>query len=142
MNGEMTHQSDLKYYHLFKNGACYEFALDVETSRKADEDLAQVDRMKVFQKLQKVLATARIKDVELPGVENAETAVLAQTPNADSKPSDLKASDAKLADTTVPESKTAEVKDEIKADKTLTIETSAADPKTEKAQVVVTPEQK
>ena len=61
MNGEMTHQSDLKYYHLFKNGACYEFALDVETSRKADEDLAQVDRMKVFQKLQKVLATARIK---------------------------------------------------------------------------------
>jgi hypothetical protein len=85
MNGEMTHQSDLKYYHLFKNGACYEFALDVETSRKADEDLAQVDRMKVFQKLQKVLATARIKDVELPGVEKASETAKNETPVEDSK---------------------------------------------------------
>jgi hypothetical protein len=81
----MTHQSDLKYYHLFKNGACYEFALDVETSRKADEDLAQVDRMKVFQKLQKVLATARIKDVELPGVEKASETAKTETPVEDSK---------------------------------------------------------
>jgi hypothetical protein len=85
MNGEMTHQSDLKYYHLFKNGACYEFALDVETSRKADEDLAQVDRMKVFQQLQKVLATARIKDVELQGAEKATEATKAETPAVDSK---------------------------------------------------------
>jgi len=85
MNGETTHQSDLKYYHLFKNGACYEFALDVETSRKADEDLAQVDRMKVFQRLQKVLATARIKDVELPCVEKASDAAKAEAPAVDSK---------------------------------------------------------
>ena len=67
-------QSDLKYFHLFKNGACYEFALDVETSRKADEDLAQVDRGKVFRQLEKILTTARVKDVELPGTENAEKA--------------------------------------------------------------------
>jgi hypothetical protein len=65
-------QSDLKYFHLFKNGACYEFALDVETSRKTDEDLAQVDRSKIFKQLEKILTTARIKEVELPGVENAE----------------------------------------------------------------------
>ena len=56
----------MKYFHLFKNGACYEFALDVETSRKADEDLAQLDRGKVFQQLEKVLASARIKETELP----------------------------------------------------------------------------
>jgi hypothetical protein len=84
MNGEGEHQSDLKYFHLFKNGACYEFALDVETSRKADEDLAQVDRGKVFQQLAKILTTARIKDVELPGVQNNEKVVLA-TPAEDSK---------------------------------------------------------
>jgi hypothetical protein len=92
MNGEMTHQSDLKYYHLFKNGACYEFALDVETSRKADEDLAQVDRMKVFQQLQKVLATARIKDVELQGVEKADKAEKTGTPAVDTKTSASEAS--------------------------------------------------
>jgi hypothetical protein len=74
MSGEMEHQADLKYFHLFKNGACYEFAMDVETSRKPDEDLAQVDRGKVFQQLSKILTTARIKEVQLPGVENAEKA--------------------------------------------------------------------
>jgi hypothetical protein len=74
MNGEIGSQSDLKYFHLFKNGACYEFALDVETSRKADVDLAQADRGKIFQQLEKILVTARIKDVELPGVERTQTA--------------------------------------------------------------------
>jgi len=73
MNGRTSSQSDLKYFHLFKNGACYEFALDVETSRKPDVDLAQADRGKIFQQLEKILATARIKDVELPGVEKAQT---------------------------------------------------------------------
>jgi hypothetical protein len=72
MSGAGDRQSDLKYFHLFKNGACYEFALDVETSCKADEDLAQVDRSKIFKQLEKILTTARIKEVELPGVENAE----------------------------------------------------------------------
>lgn len=70
-------QSDLKYFHLFKNGACYEFALDVETFRKGDEDLAQVDRGQVFRQLEKILASARIKDVELPGVEKTEAATTA-----------------------------------------------------------------
>jgi hypothetical protein len=72
MKGTGEHQSDLKYFHLFKNGGCYEFALDVETSRKADEELAQVDRGQVFKQLEKVLATAKIKEVELPGMENVE----------------------------------------------------------------------
>jgi hypothetical protein len=83
MGGEGTSQSDLKYFHQFKNGACYEFALDVETSRKTDEELAQVDRGKVFQKLEKILTTARIKDAEVPGVVNAEKA--GTTPTVDSK---------------------------------------------------------
>ena len=72
MSGSGDHQSDLKFFHVFKNGACYEFALDVETSRKADEDLAQVDRSKIFKQLEKILATARIKEVEVPTVESAE----------------------------------------------------------------------
>ena len=78
MSGSGDHQSDLKYFHLFKNGACYEFALDVETSRKADGNLAQVDRDKIFEQLEKILATTRIKDVELPGGENAEKGTVSQ----------------------------------------------------------------
>jgi len=72
-------QSDVKYFHLFKNGACYEFALEVETARTADEDLAQVDRGKVFEQLEKILTTARIKDAEVPGVENAQKAAAVET---------------------------------------------------------------
>lgn len=79
MSGSGDRQSDLKYFHLFKNGACYEFALDVETSRKADEDLAQVDRSKIFKQLEKILTTARIKEVELPGLENAEKTPVPET---------------------------------------------------------------
>jgi hypothetical protein len=72
MNGEGNSQSDLKYFHLFKNGACYEFALQVATSRKPDEELAQVDRGKIFRQLEKILTTARIKDVAPPAEENAQ----------------------------------------------------------------------
>jgi hypothetical protein len=72
MSGSDQHQSDLKYFHLFRNGTCYEFALDIETSRKADEDLAQVDRGQVFNRLEKILATARIKEVPVQGNENAD----------------------------------------------------------------------
>jgi hypothetical protein len=125
MNGEMTHQSDLKYYHLFKNGACYEFALDVETSRKTDEDLAQVDRMKVFQQLQKILASARIKDVELPGAEKGSETAKTETPVADSKPPTAAVS----------------ATDEAKTDKPQVASAPSSDFKTEKAQVVK-PEQK
>lgn len=74
MTGSGDKQSDLKYFHLFKNGACYEFALDVETSRKPEEDLAQVDRSKIFHQLERILTTAKIKEVELPGIEKEATA--------------------------------------------------------------------
>jgi len=65
-------ESDVKYFHVFRNDACYEFALDIETSRKADQDLAQVDRGQVFKQLAKILTTAKIKETELPGMAKAE----------------------------------------------------------------------
>lgn len=79
MKASGEEQSDLKYFHVFKNGACYEFALDVETFRKGDEDLAQVDRGQVFKQLEKILASTRIKDVELPGAVKDETAKASQS---------------------------------------------------------------
>lgn len=114
---EPSGQSDVKYFHLFKNGGCYEFALDVETTRTPDEDLAQVDRGKVFQQLEKILTTARVKDVELPGVENAQTSSTPETaPTADGK--------VAAGSNATPDSKT------------------AMDSKAEKAQVATPSEQK
>jgi hypothetical protein len=111
MSGEMEHESDLKYFHLFKNGTCYEFAMDVETSRKPDEDLAQVDRGKVFQQLSKILTTARIKEVQVPGVENAEktppTSLVAATPvtTTPAATPDVSASTTEKAQVVTPEKK-------------------------------------
>jgi hypothetical protein len=99
MSGEMEHQSDLKYFHVFKNGACYEFAMDVETSRKPDEDLAQVDRGEVFQQLSRILTSARIKDVELPGVENAD-----KTPAASAGSASQTATTTPITTTAAPDS--------------------------------------
>jgi hypothetical protein len=85
MSGSDDRQSDTKYFHLFKNSACYEFALDVETSRKTEQDLAQVDRDKIFKQLEKILASAQIKDVDLPGTENVEKTT-APEPSAMTQP--------------------------------------------------------
>jgi hypothetical protein len=100
MSGDTEHQSDLKYFHVFKNDACYEFVMDVETSRKPDEDLAQVDRGKVFQQLSMILTSARIKDVQLAGVEKRD-----KTPAA-SAVSAAQAVRAPVATTAAPDSET------------------------------------
>ena len=105
MTGSDERQSDTKYFHLFKNGACYEFALDVETSRKANEDLAQVDRNKIFKQLEKVLATARIKDVELPGTENADEATASQPISATQPSTETQPQQTEKAQVVTPEQK-------------------------------------
>jgi hypothetical protein len=108
MTGSMEHQSDLKYFHVFKNGACYEFALDVETSRNPDEDLAQVDRGKVFQQLAKILTTARIKDVELPEIEAARKPAAVAEPKpvaSESSQSESKSTTDKTAEVVTPQQK-------------------------------------
>ncbi len=81
INGEGDVKSDLKYFHLFKNNACYEFALAVDTSEQ--EDTVQVDRGKVFQQLEKILTTARIKDLQPTEVQNADRTPSTALPIAD-----------------------------------------------------------
>ncbi len=65
-----------KYYHVFQNGACYEFALKVATSEVAttpgtESTIKHIDRDEVFQRLEKILATVKINPVTTPEV-NAE----------------------------------------------------------------------
>src|SRR5437667_225889 len=69
INVETPKQADAKYYHIFQNGACYEFALGLGTSGDETDGTTQVDREKVFSRLEKILATVKIKQVELPGTE-------------------------------------------------------------------------
>lgn len=61
ISGEDTKQSDTKYYHLFQNGNCYEFALSLSTEAVGDDETVRpVDREKVFRRLETILATVKI----------------------------------------------------------------------------------
>ena len=63
VSGEGTRQSDSKYFHVFQNGACYEFTLNVTTLASEDGLIKHVDRDKVFDRLEKILATVKINPV-------------------------------------------------------------------------------
>jgi hypothetical protein len=81
VSGEGTRQSDVKYFHVFQNGACYEFALNVTTmARENEAGMKHVDRDKVFNRLEQILATVKINPIEAPATEQTANAVPATTP--------------------------------------------------------------
>jgi hypothetical protein len=70
-----------KYYHAFENGTCYEFALKVATTGvETDEGGKHVDRDEIFKRLEKILATVKIKPVK--DAEVTASVPAAQTPTA------------------------------------------------------------
>jgi hypothetical protein len=79
VSGEGTRQSDSKYFHVFQNGSCYEFALNVTTVASEDGLTKHVDRDKVFNRLEQILATVKINPVQAPEVA-AEAPTPAATP--------------------------------------------------------------
>jgi hypothetical protein len=76
-----TREEASKYYHVFENGGCYEFALKVATTGIEKQGGAKhVDREEVFKRLEKILATVQIKPA--PEV----TASVPATPTAPTAP--------------------------------------------------------
>ena len=63
VSGEGPRQSDSKYFHIYQNGACYEFALNVTTDASAEGLVKHVDRDKVFTRLAQILSTVKINPV-------------------------------------------------------------------------------
>jgi hypothetical protein len=79
VTGEGTRQSDSKYFHVFQNGACYEFGLSVTTVASEDGVTKHVDRDGVFDRLEKILATVKINPIAAPEV-TAEAPTPTPTP--------------------------------------------------------------
>jgi len=66
-----NNQADVKFYHAFQNGSCYEFALGLETAAQANPDkikpaVKPVDRNEVFRQLNWILSTVKIQPVIPP----------------------------------------------------------------------------
>ncbi len=73
---ESTRQADTRYYHVYQNGACYEFALGFQTTG-GKGDVKPVDDHAVFNKLNWMLSTVKITAAGIP----AKTVpALAETP--------------------------------------------------------------
>ena len=68
VSGQGTRQSDSKYFHVYQNGACYEFALNVTTDASEEGIVKHVDRDKVFSRLEQILSTVKISPVASPEV--------------------------------------------------------------------------
>jgi hypothetical protein len=66
-SGEAAKHSEAKYYHVFQNGTCYEFALGVETKGDGVADgMKPVDRNEVFRRLNWMLSTVKIQPAGVP----------------------------------------------------------------------------
>jgi hypothetical protein len=73
VSGEGTRQSDSKYFHVYQNGSCYEFGMNVTTNASGDGVTRHVDRDRVFANLEKILATVKFDEVK-PSAGTPETA--------------------------------------------------------------------
>jgi hypothetical protein len=79
-----NNQADVKFYHVFQNGSCYEFALGLETTAINQDEMKPaikpVDRNEVFRQLNWILSTVKIQ----PASPQEETTpeVAADTPTS------------------------------------------------------------
>jgi|SRR5208282_3642029 len=86
VTGEGTRQSDSKYFHVFQNGACYEFALNVTTVASEAGITKHVDRDKVFNRLEQILSTVKIDVVKSNPATPEVAAEAPKTPAATGTP--------------------------------------------------------
>jgi hypothetical protein len=69
-------QTETQYYHRYENGACYEYVLSLGTAGYGIKDGAEpVNRDEIFAKLEKILATVKIKTAPVEQQNEAEQAV-------------------------------------------------------------------
>jgi len=80
VSGEGTRQSDSKYFHIYQNGACYEFALNVTTDASAEGLVKHVDRDKVFNRLEQILSSVKINPVTPEITAEAPSPAVSATP--------------------------------------------------------------
>ena len=67
--GKGAREESSRYYHVFRNNACYEFALKVSTTtptpnseQTAVSGMKTIDRDEIFHRLEKILATVKIDE--------------------------------------------------------------------------------
>src|SRR6202051_96828 len=75
-----SREEESKFYHVFENGGCYEFAIKVATGVETDEGGKHVDRGEIFKRLEKILTTVKINPVTPPEMTASTPTTAPATP--------------------------------------------------------------
>jgi hypothetical protein len=80
-----SNEADVKFYHVFQSGSCYEFTLGLETAAESNSDqpkpgVKPVDGNEVFRQLNWMLSTVKIQPISTP--EKISPEVAAERPSA------------------------------------------------------------
>jgi hypothetical protein len=94
--GNALEQAEAKYYHSYENGACYEYVLGLGTAGFGTGTIDAVDRDKVFQKLEKIMATVKVAPG--PQEEKEKDQVAKQTTTAEPAKTEPAKSESARAD--------------------------------------------
>jgi len=83
--GDALKQAEARYYHSFDGGACYEYVLGFGTAGYgAKEGIEPVNRDEVFGRLEKILATVKVKPVAQEASATKEPVATQEVAIADS----------------------------------------------------------
>jgi hypothetical protein len=83
--GDALKQAEARYYHSFDGGACYEYVLGFGTAGYgAKEGIEPVNRDEVFGRLEKILATVKVKPVAEEASATKEPVATQEVATADS----------------------------------------------------------
>jgi len=72
--GSAARQVETRYYHAYENGGCYEYVLGLSTAGFGEAGVHAVDRDQVFARLEKILASAKIRSVDEEQVARQQSA--------------------------------------------------------------------
>jgi hypothetical protein len=82
--GDALKQAEARYYHSFDGGACYEYVLGFGTAGYgAKEGIEPVNRDEVFGRLEKILATVKVKPVAQEAATTQEPVATQEVATAD-----------------------------------------------------------
>jgi hypothetical protein len=88
--GSAARQLETRYYHAYQNGACYEYVLGLSTAGFGETGVHAVDRDQVFARLEKILASVKVRPVDEEQVAQKQSAPKQDVPKADEQQELLK----------------------------------------------------
>ena len=71
-------EPNVKYYHRFENGNCYEFSMGVSTVANGGGDMKSVHHEQVFNRLGQIMATVKIEPAVVPEVAKGTSRPMVQ----------------------------------------------------------------